>query len=246
MSYGVVVFDPLQMPPGRSLGDTWDEQRYQNASKVDADRSARKWQLRDALMAFNPRLVFHEPPPPPGAIAQFFSASVVPTRSLTLVMPAAQDEEMDFTIYDDAIEIELPFFATREDAQYYMTELWRHLAQLAKLGFSAIYDIERDAVLALDTDFDVALEQYMQNLSEDWEHTADATASPPTQVPAVAIEPGPAEVPASLRPQPSTASSAPPLARPAVPTPHRHHSPSHLPGTSPRPGRGGSSGNPMN
>lgn len=166
MSYGVCAFDPALVPLTRQAGDVWSDEHYHATSQPDTDLTARKWRIKEALLAFNPALVFFEPNPPPGALARLFKTAPRQPTSLSLVLPVGEDEEIDFEIFDDAVEVELPYEAADDEARQCVEALWRHLHKISELGLSTLYDTERDTLLKLETDFDAVLQHYLDVLRE--------------------------------------------------------------------------------
>ena len=133
--------------------------------------------IKEALMAFNPELTCEEPQAPPtGFLAQAFSESPPKCRYLTVYL-TTRGELSSFDIYDQAIEIDLAWEAKADQVEDVVRDVWRHLEQLSQLGFSTLYDTEREVLLNLETDFDVVMQGYIKNLDfDDKDKSSGATA----------------------------------------------------------------------
>jgi hypothetical protein len=176
MSYEIWAFDAAQVSTADAAGKAWEESTYENSSLPDHDRTARKWQIKDEVLAFNSALIFREPAPK-GLLSKL-AADSDETRYLVLCRPPAVstvDDDgrgIDFCIYDQAIEIEFPWSAERDAVEGIVRDAWRHLEKLSQLGFGRFYDTERSTLLDLDADFDAVLKCYIENLELDEEDAA--------------------------------------------------------------------------
>lgn len=197
MSYEFCVIDTQLAATREAAYNVWNDTRYLDISLPASDQTARKWRTREALTAFNPQLQWTEPKKP--GLGVF--ASLVKKRpedepkALTANLPAG-DEGTSFWVFDQAVELELPWSAEPDQVELIVRDVWRHLEKLSQLGFSAIYDTERDVMLNLATDFDAVVQRYRKNLKDDedddqsavpvaaqhaspGEHSARNDASPP-------------------------------------------------------------------
>lgn len=173
MSYEICAFDAAFASGKDAALDAWDQGTYFDTSRLDYDRSARKWRIKEALMAFNPELTCKEPKEPAkGYLAKAF-VKPPPERRCLIVYLHTGGEDTSLDIFDEAVEINLPFDAEAEQVNDIVRDMWRHLEKLSQLGFSTIYDAERDVLLNLETDFDVVVQDYRKNL-EDGEETSVA------------------------------------------------------------------------
>jgi hypothetical protein len=168
MSYELCVIDTQLAATREAAYNTWNDTGYLDRSQPAADRTARKWRTREALAAFNPQLEWTEPKAPGTGV---FAALVKKKpedepRALTASLPAG-DEGTTFWIFDQAVEIELPWSAEPDQLESIVRDVWRHLEKLSQLGLSTIYDTERDVMLNLDADFDAVVQRYRENLKDD-------------------------------------------------------------------------------
>jgi hypothetical protein len=177
MSYEICVFDAAYASSKEAAAKSWDESTYWDTSRPDYERSARKWRIKEALMAFNPELTCTEPEvPPTGFLAKTFGKAPSNTRYLTVYLTTL-GQPSSFEIYDQAIDIDLSWDPSADQVQDIVRDVWRHLEQLVQLGFGTLYDTERDVLLNLETDFDAVVQGYIKNLEfEDDDKPADVTA----------------------------------------------------------------------
>ena len=172
MSYEIWAFDAARVATADAAGKAWEESTYENSSLPDHERTARKWQIKDELLAFNPELIFREPKAK-GLLSKLVSEDEDEKRYLVLCRPPAVssvDDDgrgIDFCVYDQALEINLPWDVERGAVEAVMREAWRHLEKLSQLGFSTIYDSERYELLNLAGDFDAVVKRYIENLDFD-------------------------------------------------------------------------------
>jgi hypothetical protein len=182
MSYEICVFEAAYAGSKEAAAEAWNESSYWDTSRPDYERSARKWHIKDALMAFNPALTCSEPEAPPtGFLAKTFRKPPPDCRYL-MVNLTTRGQSSSFEIYDQAVDIDLSWDASADEVQDIVREVWRHLEKLVQMGFGTIYDTERDVLLNLETDFDAVLQGYVKNLEFD---DAEESASDP--VPSVAV-----------------------------------------------------------
>ncbi len=124
-------------------------------------------------------------------VGQWLRGLVKPLPYLTLSL----DEEEGLTtfhVFDEAIEISLPWEALNAESEKIVRTVWRHLEQLSAAGWSTIYDTERDALLNLETDFDAVVARYRENIGPDEEDEsppASASVPKPASQPAAAGSP---------------------------------------------------------
>lgn len=184
MTYEFCVFDLAYAPDLDAARKSWDVTRYHDDSQPDFQREARKWQIKDALAAFNENLQFMAPKPPPGGLLGKLKSGDEPQPYLLLcAWHAAGDGEYctDYHVYDQAVEVSLPWEAPADVAQAVMREAWRHLEHLSRQGWNVIYDTERDALLDLASDFDAVMQKYLRNIESDIdarESEAEPAAAP--------------------------------------------------------------------
>ena len=204
MSYEICVLDTPLASSREAACNAWNDTTYLDASRPASDQTARKWRTREALAAFNPRLEWTEPKKP---VVGVFAALVKKrpaeeSRALTANLPVGE-EGTTFWVFDQAVEIELPWSAQPDQVEPIVRDVWRHLEKLSQLGLSAIYDTERDVMLNLDTDFDAVVRRYRQNLADEDDDSSDA--------PVAAQRPGhgePSAGNAGSQPTPATATRA--------------------------------------
>jgi len=174
MSYEICVFDPAYAADFDAAHTAWDQSSYWDVSRPDGDRSAHKWRVKEALLAFDGRLGWKEPEAPKsGFLAKIFSKPAPEKRCLHLYV-AGGDEATTLDVFDQAVEINLPWYAKRDEAETLVRDLWRFLEHLSRSGWTTLYDTERNVLLDLATDFEAVLARYIKNL--DFEDVADAPA----------------------------------------------------------------------
>lgn len=168
MSYEICVIDSQLAATREAAYNLWNDSSYLDISQPASDRTARKWRTREALAAFNPQLEWAEPETPgTGVFAALFKKNPADEpRALTANLPVG-DEGTSFWVFDQAVEIELPWSAESDQVEPIVRDVWRHLEKLSQLGLSTIYDTERDVMLNLDTDFDAVVQGYRKNLKDD-------------------------------------------------------------------------------
>jgi hypothetical protein len=167
MSYEICAFDAAIASSKEAALEAWDDSSYWETSQLDYERSARKWRIKEALMAFNPALTCKEPKAPPtGFLAKVFGEAPSKRRYLSVNLMTG-GECSTFDIYDQAVEIDLAWEAKADQVESIVRDVWRHLEKLSQSGFSTLYDTERDVLLNLETDFDVVMQGYIKNLELD-------------------------------------------------------------------------------
>ena len=182
MSYEFWAYDAAEVSTADAANKAWEESTYEDSSLPDHDRSARKWQIKDELLAFNSALIFRDPTTQ-GHLSKHIADGDDAQRYLVLCKPphvSTVDDDgrgIDFFVYDRAIAIYLPWFAERGTVEAIVREAWRHLEKLSQMGFGSIYDTERSALLNFDTDFDAVVKHYIENLDFDGEDDAPATSA---------------------------------------------------------------------
>jgi hypothetical protein len=174
MSYELCVFEPGYAADRAAAYAAWNDQPYWDASLPDGDRTAKKWRVRELLAAFDSRLRWVEPQvPATGLFAKWFKKPLPAQRCLHAYLDD-DDAETAFDLFDDAIEITLPWDALRGESAKHVRALWRYLEHLSTAGWSTIYDTERDVVLNLQTDIDAVMARYLENLDPDDAETGAA------------------------------------------------------------------------
>ncbi|MEQ1774097.1 MAG: hypothetical protein ABL891_09995 [Burkholderiales bacterium] len=186
MSYELCVLQPGYAADREAAYTAWNDQDYWDASLPVEDRTAAKWRVKDALMAFDSRLHCVEPKAPStGFFAKWFSKPPPVQRCLHVYLEDGE-QETSFDIFDQAIEITLPWDSPRNETEKHVRLLWRYLEHLSASGWSTIYDTERDVLLDLKTDFEMVMARYLKNLGTDEETDSGPVASPAAPKPASA------------------------------------------------------------
>jgi hypothetical protein len=177
MSYELCVIDTQLAATREAAYNVWNDTGYLDISQPASDRTARKWRTREALTAFNPQLEWAEPKEPgTGVFATLMKKKPEDEhRALTASLPVGE-ESTTFWIFDQAVEIELPWSAEPDQLESIVRDVWRHLEKLSQLGLGAIYDTERNVMLNLDADFDAVVQRYRENLKDDDDE--DETGAP--------------------------------------------------------------------
>jgi hypothetical protein len=180
MSYELCVFEPDYAADRDAAYAAWNDQTYWDASLPDGDRMGKKWRVKDLLTAFDSRLRWTEPKAPKtGLFAKWFNKPALVQRCLHIYL---EDDygETAIDLFDQAIEITLPWESPRNEAEKHVRAVWRYLEHLSASGWSTIYDTERDVLLDLKTDFETVMARYLKNLDADDKETgaeSSATAS---------------------------------------------------------------------
>ncbi len=180
MSYEICVFDAAQVTTPEAAYSAWDQGAYADTSLPESERSASKWRIKDALLAFNPELVFVDPTLSSHGILRKLFHKPPPRRNLNLSLDT-HGRITSFIIFDDVVEIELPWDAQRDQVPGIVRDVWRHLDMLTQMGISMICDTERGVRLNLEADFDVVVEGYIKNLNFDDNEPAASPASASTE-----------------------------------------------------------------
>ena len=182
MSYEICVLQPHYAADREAANTAWNDQSYWDTSLPGEDRSAAKWRHKDALMAFDNRLLWTEPKAPAsGFFAKWFSKPPPVQRCVHIYLEDGE-QETSFDLFDQAIEITLPWDASRDQPEKYVRLLWRYLEHLTASGWSTIYDTERDILLNLETDMEAVTARYLENLDPDEAESdgqSNASAVPP-------------------------------------------------------------------
>ena len=175
MGYELCVFEPSYAADREAALAAWDQSAYWDTSLPDHDRAAAKWRVKDALLAFDSKLLWIEPSAPkkPGFLAKLLGNAAPPQRCLKVYVET-NDEGITFDVFDQAVEINLPWDTKEMDTRTVVRDLWRYLEHFSRTGWSTLYDTERDAVLNLETDFEAVLAGYIKNL--EFDDAADASA----------------------------------------------------------------------
>lgn len=167
MSYELCVFRPDYAADRDTAHAVWNDGKYLATSQPDSDRAAAKWRTKDLLMGFNERLYMREPQAPKsGLFAKWFDKPVQPLPYLSMSL----DEEeglTNFHVFDEAIEISLPWEALNTETEKIVRTVWWHLEQLSAAGWSTIYDTERGVLLDPANDVDAVVARYHENLGPD-------------------------------------------------------------------------------
>src|SRR6188768_3663739 len=117
MSYEFCVLQPDYAADSRAANTAWNDQNYWDTSLPVEDRAAAKWRLKESLMAFDSRLRSVEPKAPStGFFAKWFSKPPPVQRCLHIYLEDGE-QETSFDLFDQAIEITLPWDASRDQAE---------------------------------------------------------------------------------------------------------------------------------
>lgn len=171
MSYELCVFEPGYAADRDAAYAVWNDQKYWDTSLPDGDRTAKKWNVKDLLVAFDSRLRWTEPKAPKtGLVAKWLGKPALVQRCLHIYLEADYGETA-IDLFDQAIEITLPWESPRNEAEKQVRALWRYLEYLSASGWSTIYDTERDVLLDLKTDFEAVTARYLKNLDPDDKET---------------------------------------------------------------------------
>lgn len=185
MSYELCVCRPDYAADRDAVHAAWNDEKYWAASLPDSDRSAAKWRTKDLLIGLDERLRWNEPQTTKtGLFASWFGK---PAPALPYLSVYLDDDEgqTNFHVFDEAIEISLPWESSNVEAAKHVRVVWRHLEQLSAAGWSTIYDTERGVLLDLAKDLDAVTARYLENLGpeEDEESPPAAGASPAKPAP---------------------------------------------------------------
>lgn len=206
MSYEICAFDSAVANSREAAFAAWDQSSYWDTSQADSERSARKWRIKEALQAFDPGLRCDDEPqvPATGFLAKAFSKAPKNRRYLNAYLEKDDEIIASFCILDQAVEIDLDWVDREDQIKEVVREVWRHLEKLSQLGFSTIYDTERDALINLEADFDVVLQNCLKIIdSEETDEAFNETAPSAAQKP---------DAGASVSQQPTPQVSAQPFA----------------------------------
>ena len=167
MSYELCVFRPEYAPERDTAHAVWNDEKYWATSLPESDRAATKWRVMDLLTAFDSSLQWVEPKAAKtGLFAKWFSKPV----SIRHCLHAYLDDNYGgtaFDVFDQAIEITLPWESPRDEAGKHVRTVWRYLEHLSASGWSTIYDTERGELLDLAKDMDAVTARYLENLGSD-------------------------------------------------------------------------------
>ena len=187
MSYELCVFRPDYAADRDTAHAVWNDEKYWATSLPDSDRAAAKWRTKDLLMGLDDRLCWNEPQTPKsGLFASWFGK---PARTLPYLSVSLDEEEglTTFHVFDEAIEISLPWEALNTETEKIVRTVWRHLEQLSAAGWSTIYDTERGVLLDLTNDVDAVVARYLENLGpEEEDESPSVSASSPKSAPKLA------------------------------------------------------------
>lgn len=189
MSYDLCAFKRGYAADCDALHAAWNEEKYWATSLPDSDRSAAKWRTKDLLMGLDERLRWNEPQTPKsGLFASWFGK---PARALPYLSVYLDEDEgqTNFHVFDEAIEISLPWESPNVEAARHVRAVWRHLEQLSAAGWSTIYDTERGVLLDLAKDMDAVTARYRENLGPEEDEGDEADAKPAAAKPATARAP---------------------------------------------------------
>jgi len=189
--YEICVFEPHYAADRDTAYAAWNDEKYWATSLPEGERTAKKWRVKDLLLAFDNRLRWREPEAPKtGFFAKWFSKP--PSIRHSLYVNLEDDRgEIAFDLFDNAIEIALLWQAPHDEVKDQVRAVWKYLEQLSASGWSTIYDTERDVLLNLQTDFDAVVARYLENLVADETARVGAKASTAAARPAATDSPRP-------------------------------------------------------
>lgn len=179
MSYEICFLDPALAATHEAAVQACDALAYWDTSRPDHERSARKWQVSDALLKFNPDMLRMDATDPQQGAGWFGKIKDDPPedRRYLLMSLVHGGVVTNFSVFDQAVEVNLAYDAAIEDARAVAQEAWRHLRVLVELGFSTVFDTERNVLLDLDADFETVVRGYIANLKHDAEVDAADVAA---------------------------------------------------------------------
>jgi len=191
MSYEICVLDPQIAVSREAAFNAWNDGVYMDTSRPDTDRSAPKWRIREALSTLDSSLMWKEPKPPrTRLIAALMGKETPPRLALSADLPEG-DESINFYVYDQAVELDLPWSPDPKQTDAIVRDMWRYLEKLSQIGMNAIYDTERDVMLDLASDFDAVLKRYLENIKDENEDEGEAepknTLGTQTEVPTAIV-----------------------------------------------------------
>ncbi len=166
MTYEICVLDPALAATQEAASAACGELTYWESSRPDHERDARKWQISDALLKFNPAMLRMDATAPAqraGWLGKLQGEKREDRRYLAMSLPHG-DVVTDFTVFDQAVEVEFAGGAGIDDARAIAQEAWRHLHALVALGFTTLFDTERKVLLDLNADFETVVRGYIANL----------------------------------------------------------------------------------
>lgn len=142
------------------------------------DKEAKKQRLATALIEANPQL----------AVFEFGYAAIAAQKGLTeedarmryrhLELNGPEDGNgIQVTLYDDTIDIAVPYWHQPGAAESVFEEIWRYLELLERDGGFAIYDPQLDRMLNLAVDRLAVLERYGTVVAQMPQITAHQTAA---------------------------------------------------------------------
>lgn len=204
MTYEILLLDPALAATREAAAAAHKASSCWHTSELDHARGARKWPISDALLKFNPDMERMEPTDPAQGSGWFGKIKgEQPEERRYLAMSLLHGDYItNFTVFDQAVEVEFAEGIEVSEAGDIAREVWRHLQALAQQGLTTVYDSERDVLLDLNADFETVLQGYIANLKLDAEFDAaddaaeramaDATRAPDAPPVAAAGKPPPA------------------------------------------------------
>lgn len=179
MTYEICLLDPALAATLETASAVWNDSTYWETSLPAHDRAARKWRISDGLLAFNPRMQRMDPAEPAAGGGWLGKLKGKPAEELRYHAVSLPHGEAitNFTVFDQAAEVEFAYNVDAKDARAIAQEAWRHLKALTDMGFTTLLDTERNVLLDLTTDFEAVVAGYLANLEIDGEvDAADAAA----------------------------------------------------------------------
>lgn len=159
--------------------DAFNLSTYYETSHPPADESARKWKLRDALVAANPELQHDDK-----FVVCDAETGVEETRPCLRVIDWEADDCIEFHVYDDAVEIRLPQALHEATPESVVREALSYVNLLAREGFSVALDAQEAVLIDPAKDLNALVARYTDTLKYFAEE--DAKASIPTSTSAAA------------------------------------------------------------
>lgn len=209
MTYEFCLFETAAVRTHDAAYALWDKEAYRAASQPDFERDAPKWRMKDALLKANPALLFREPVGKPGVLDKLLDDDE-PANYLVLVdwtkhSGTANDDDADeqathFHLFDQAIEVTLPWNPPEAAVRKIVRDAWQNLRVLSSAGFGTILDTERNILLNLETDLEFVEQRYRENICYDGEGEPPGAnairAAPQSSAPSAVIEPFNGNLPA--------------------------------------------------
>ena len=170
MSYEICVMDPAFAPTLEAAYAAWNDDVYWASSLPDHQRPARKWEISDGLLKFNPEMLRMDTTSPDGGgWLDKIKGTPQEKRNYHVMSLMQGDFVTSFSVFDQAVEVDFAYDSPVEHAPAIAREAWRHLQALVDMGLTTVLDTERNALLDLNRGFETVLAAYIANLNHDTE-----------------------------------------------------------------------------